>query len=138
MKQKTFKIKLPSYWSAAIIDHDYSTLEPDARKEITKLFIDHDLWDRKVDRTNSELEEFRGHPCVWVSEFTFFPNADLIEGQETPDDMNPRFLFNNTYTPLLVKIASGEIDAQALALLQLEHRGRNAKGEFVGYKKVKA
>ena len=49
------------------------------------------------------------------------------------DDKNPNLMFNRIDTELLVKIASGEIDAQELARMQLANRGLNESGEWVGF-----
>ena len=54
---------------------------------------------------------------------------------ELADALNPNMLFNSTATELLVKIASGELNAQDLAKQQLEGRGLNNKGEWVGFNK---
>lgn len=57
------------------------------------------------------------------------------EANETPDALNPAFLFQSTWTELLVKIASGEIDAQELARQELANRGLDLSGQWVGFKK---
>lgn len=51
------------------------------------------------------------------------------------DALNPAFLFNMTQIELLTKIASGEINAQGLAKLELKARGLDEKGKWVGFGK---
>jgi hypothetical protein len=58
---------------------------------------------------------------------------------ETPDELNPAYLFSGTATALLVALASGELNAQALALDMLANRGLDpATGRWVGFDKAKA
>jgi hypothetical protein len=52
-----------------------------------------------------------------------------------PDDLNPDYLLNGIATDLLVKIVSGEIDVKELALKQLDNRGLDVNGNWVGFKK---
>lgn len=59
-----------------------------------------------------------------------------ISSEMITDDKNPNFLFNCTDTDLLIAIVSGRIDARKLAKMQLESRGLNSEGEWVGFKKV--
>ncbi len=49
------------------------------------------------------------------------------------DELNPEYLFRLTYTELLVKIASGEIDAQECAQKELKNRGLDNNGKWVGF-----
>ena len=51
------------------------------------------------------------------------------------DDLNPDFLFSGTFTELLSKIAKGEIDPKELAKKELENRGLDINGKWVGFKK---
>lgn len=50
-----------------------------------------------------------------------------------PDGENPLFIFSQTHTDLLVEIVGGEIDIVRLAKRELECRGLNSKGRFVGF-----
>lgn len=50
------------------------------------------------------------------------------------DELNPEFLFRLTYTELLVKIASGEIDAKDYAQKELKNRGLDSDGKWVGFR----
>jgi len=50
-----------------------------------------------------------------------------------PDEENCLFIFSQTDTSLLVDILSGATDARELARLELRNRGRNDKGEFIGF-----
>lgn len=54
--------------------------------------------------------------------------------QTIPDELNPNQLLTGIATDLLVAIASGQIDIQALALHQLQGRGLDADGKWVGSK----
>jgi hypothetical protein len=49
------------------------------------------------------------------------------------DELNPVYLLNGTSTQLLVKIASGEIDAVALARHQLRNKSLDDNGKWVGF-----
>lgn len=58
------------------------------------------------------------------------------EGEEV-DNLNPQFIFQMTYTKLLVRIARGEIDATELAINELAQRGLDLNGQWVGFEKAK-
>lgn len=47
------------------------------------------------------------------------------------DELNPDFLFRLTFTELLVKVASGEIDAKAYAQQELKNRNLDAEGKWI-------
>jgi hypothetical protein len=49
------------------------------------------------------------------------------------DDLNPAFILSLTATELLSKIAKGEINAMELAKRELENRGLNIDGSWVGF-----
>ena len=49
------------------------------------------------------------------------------------DYYNPKYLFADIVTELLSAIALGKIDAKELAIKELEDRGYNAHGEWVGF-----
>ncbi len=50
------------------------------------------------------------------------------------DEMNPIFIFESSLpTELLSMIAKGQIDVVELAKRQLENRGLNLNGKFVGF-----
>ena len=51
------------------------------------------------------------------------------------DNLNPAFLFSSTYTELLCKIVNGEIDPKQLAEKELENRGLDKNGFWIGFKK---
>lgn len=57
------------------------------------------------------------------------------EATELPDDLNPKYLFNGIATDLLVGILSGAIDCKELAKQQLENRGLDNNGDWVGFNK---
>ena len=50
----------------------------------------------------------------------------------SPDGLNPEFLFNLTHSQLLVKIVSGAIDPVQLAAQALANRGLDPTGQWVG------
>ena len=54
-----------------------------------------------------------------------------------PDNPNPKMMFQGTETELLSKIVKGEIDPVALAKKELEARGINKEGKWVGWWNVK-
>lgn len=55
--------------------------------------------------------------------------------QSVPDEENPLFLFSTTSTNLLVKILNKEFNIYALVRMNLQERGVNEKGQWVGFKK---
>ena len=58
----------------------------------------------------------------------------LSKTGELRDHENPIFIFSMTETSLLVQIANGELNAQELAKRELENRGLNINGAWVGFK----
>ena len=54
---------------------------------------------------------------------------------EISDEMNPIFILRGTSTALLTRILTGEIDLKELAKRELENRGLNAAGKWVGFNK---
>ena len=50
------------------------------------------------------------------------------------DELDPAFILSLTATELLSKIAKGEINLQELAKRELENRGQNIEGVWVGFK----
>lgn len=63
----------------------------------------------------------------------------VVPGADVPDEQNPAYLYSTTATALLVAIASGELNAQALALDALANRGLDpSTGRWVGFDKAKA
>jgi hypothetical protein len=52
---------------------------------------------------------------------------------EVKDELNPAFILSLTETELLSKIAKGEINLQELAKRELEDRGKNIDGSWVGF-----
>lgn len=55
---------------------------------------------------------------------------------ELKDDENPIYVFSTTWTTLLTKIASGEVDAQHIAKQTLADRGLDCNGQWVGFEKA--
>lgn len=50
------------------------------------------------------------------------------------DETNPAYLFHQTHTELLLKLASGELDGRQLALHELANRGLSpVTGRWVGF-----
>jgi len=59
--------------------------------------------------------------------------TDCPDCKELNDDENPKYLFSTTYTCLLTKIVRGEIDPKELAKKELENRGLDDNGKWVGF-----
>jgi len=59
----------------------------------------------------------------------------LAEEGKIKDDLNPAFLYAGIKTDLLVQIVNKKISAIEIAKRELECRGMNYKGEFVGFSK---
>lgn len=61
-----------------------------------------------------------------------------VPGPDVPDELNPAYVYSQTATALLVALASGELNAQALALDALANRGLDpATGRWVGFDEAK-
>lgn len=52
---------------------------------------------------------------------------------EASDDENPKYMFQGMNTKLLVKIATGKINAQEYAKYEMTNRGFGKKGEWLGF-----
>jgi hypothetical protein len=52
----------------------------------------------------------------------------------TSDDLNPNFILSTTATELLCDIVNGKIDPIALAKKELDNRGLDNNGKWVGFK----
>lgn len=50
-------------------------------------------------------------------------------------ELNPDYLFRMTWTKLLCRIAKGEVNAQELAIMELENRGLDINGKRIGFDK---
>lgn len=50
------------------------------------------------------------------------------------DDLNPRYLFQGITTDLLVAIVNKQIDTTELATYELQNRGLDEKGKWIGFK----
>lgn len=59
----------------------------------------------------------------------------LTENGTIKEDLNPAFIFSLTATKLLSKIAKGDFNLQELAKRELENRGQNIDGIWVGFNK---
>lgn len=57
----------------------------------------------------------------------------MAEDGKIADELNPAFIFKQTATDLLAKIAKGEIDCRELAKRILENRGQDINGQWVGF-----
>ena len=52
--------------------------------------------------------------------------------ERLPDDLNPEFLFSKTHIDLLLQIAQGTLRTKKIARKELENRGLNNDGLFIG------
>lgn len=59
----------------------------------------------------------------------------MNERETLSDETNPIYLFSTTPTTLLVQIVNTKIDAKQLAEKELQARGLDNKGDWVGFKK---
>ena len=53
------------------------------------------------------------------------------------DDLNPEYVFNTVHTELLLKLATGAVNAQELARKQMTSRGLGRNGEWIGFDQAK-
>ena len=56
---------------------------------------------------------------------------------ELPDDLNPKFIFSNTATELLLEIAKEKLDAIDYAKAELAARGIGKAGVWIGFREAK-
>ena len=63
--------------------------------------------------------------------------ASKSKMNESSDDLNPRYMFTGMYTELLVKLASGKVNAQEYAKFELQNRGFDASGNWIGFPAAK-
>ena len=62
---------------------------------------------------------------------------DRFDNPTTPDEKNPKFMFQGTDKDLLIKAIKGEIDLQHLAKQELANRGLSVSGTRVGFNAAK-
>lgn len=55
------------------------------------------------------------------------------KNERLPDDKNPIYLFSTTDTELLLAIVKDSIDPKKLAMKELQNRGLNMDGRWVGF-----
>lgn len=70
-----------------------------------------------------------------------FPGCDFeltfdILDRELHDEEKPEHLFSTTWTTLLTRIVSGELDAREIAWNELRQRGFDETGKWVGFGNV--
>jgi len=53
------------------------------------------------------------------------------------DDLNPEYVFNIVHTELLLKLATGAVNAQELARKNMASRGLGCSGKWVGFDQAK-
>ncbi len=53
-----------------------------------------------------------------------------------PDDVNPKYIFTQTATALLVEALRGDFDLKALIRQELANRGQDDKGNWVGFEQA--
>lgn len=62
-------------------------------------------------------------------EYRHFATSPVLSHQ------NPAFILNHVTDELLVMVIAGEIDLKELAKREMENRGLNENGQWVGYDK---
>jgi len=60
-------------------------------------------------------------------------NDKAVKGTVS-DELNPAFMLSGINSELLSKVIKGEIDLQELAKREMENRGLNENGKWVGFK----
>ena len=63
----------------------------------------------------------------------YIPVKDNSSDTEFADELNPQFIFTLTHTELLIKILKGEINMYELAKKEMENRGLDINGNWVGF-----
>ena len=58
---------------------------------------------------------------------------EVARQAEVDDELNPEFLFQDIETELLLKLASGELNADFLIRRALSHRGLDKAGKWIGF-----
>lgn len=74
-------------------------------------------------------------PAAYTKEMHDANQAAAMSGTMR-DELNPAFILSGVCLELVCKIAKGEINIQDLALLELEGRGYDKNGFWIGFKKI--
>ena len=62
-------------------------------------------------------------------------NKDEFVNQNLPDELNPSFIFSGIHSKLLSAILKNEIDIIDIAKKEMENRGLDINGKWVGFGK---
>lgn len=62
---------------------------------------------------------------------------DLKRFDGRKDELDPRFIFNGTYTQLLTEALKGDFDVNYLIRRELANRGFDGEGKWIGFKQAK-
>ena len=71
-----------------------------------------------------------------MDQATFKNYQEKAVSGEVTDNLNPSLMLQGIDSRLLAKVLAGEIDLNELAKREMEGRGLNAKGEWVGFNKT--
>ena len=114
-------------------------MRPDLAEHITDEFFDIGFWMDRIAPTawfTSERELVGFVFLVMYKHVNKVNDMKTEKVAELPDDLNPKFIFCNTATELLLQIATGKIDAVDYARKELAARGTGKNGEWVGFKEA--
>jgi len=77
-------------------------------------------------------------PALVVTKGCRAISGEMEENQTCEsDDLNPEFVFNTVHTELLLKLATGAVNAQELACKNMASRGLGRNGEWGGFDQAK-
>ena len=116
------------------------TMRPDLAELITDEFFDISFWMDRISPTawfSSERELVGFVYLVMYKYVNKNKEMKTEKVEELSDDLNPKFMFSNTATELLVEIAIGKIDAIDYAKAELSARGIGKAGVWVGFREAK-
>ena len=115
------------------------TMRPDLAEKITDEFFDIGYWMDRISPTAWFSSERELVGFVYQVMYKHVNKKDMKTEKlaELPDDLNPKFIFCNTATELLLEIAKEKLDAIDHAKAELAARGIGKAGVWVGFREAK-
>ena len=114
-------------------------MRPDLAERITDEFFDIGFWMDRISPTawfTSERELVGFVYLVMYKHVNENKEMKTEKVEELPDDLNPKFMFCNTATELLLEIAKEKLDAIDYAKAELAARGIGKAGVWIGFREA--
>ena len=91
------------------------------------------LFQMVIENDNNQIAFYKSKQFEKENEFIKRCNYLIATDGIIPDEFNEQYMFGCTSTDLLVQIANGQIDAKKLAEEQLQIRGLDNNGKWIGF-----